>query len=67
MRKKSLIRRSIFLFPLFFFLVTCQPQTLKVTKSPVDRHQPYDYVGKKGMVVAAHPEAGIGAFLRPPK
>jgi gamma-glutamyltranspeptidase/glutathione hydrolase len=23
----------------------------------VDRHQPYDHIGKKGMVVAAHPEA----------
>lgn len=52
-----MIRRSIFLFPLFFFLVTCQQQILKVPEPPADRHQPYDYVGKKGMVVAAHPEA----------
>jgi gamma-glutamyltranspeptidase/glutathione hydrolase len=52
-----LIRRSLFLFPLFIFLITCQSQTLKVVDPPADRHQPYNYVGKKGMVVAAHPEA----------
>ncbi|UCE41755.1 MAG: gamma-glutamyltransferase [Candidatus Aminicenantes bacterium] len=50
-------RRDLFLIPLFIFLVSCQPQTLKVLEPPADHHQPYDYIGKKGMVVAAHPEA----------
>lgn len=57
MRKKLLIRKNFSLITLFIFLFACQHQTLKVQGPPADRHQPYDYVGKKGMVVAAHPEA----------
>jgi gamma-glutamyltranspeptidase/glutathione hydrolase len=51
-----LIRRIFFLIPLLLFTFS-QPPTLKVQEPPGDRHQPYDYIGKKGMVVAAHPEA----------
>jgi len=47
-----------------FFLIACaerQPMSL-ATPPPVDRHQPYEYIGQKAMVVAAHPlavEAGL--------
>ncbi len=47
----------LFLFPLFFFLLSCRAQSLKIPAPPSDRHQPYEYIGKTGMVVAAHPEA----------
>jgi gamma-glutamyltranspeptidase/glutathione hydrolase len=40
-----------------FYLFACQPNRPKIEKSPADRHQPYEYVGHKGMVVAAHPLA----------
>jgi gamma-glutamyltranspeptidase/glutathione hydrolase len=54
--KKNLFLLFIF-FPLLFFLSSCKPRPLKIPEPPADRHQPYDYTGKKGMVVAAHPEA----------
>ena len=57
MRKDSMINRKFFLFPLFFFLISCRSPSLMVQAPPADRHQPYDHIGKKGMVVAAHPEA----------
>jgi gamma-glutamyltranspeptidase/glutathione hydrolase len=49
--------RPRFLFYLFFFLLSCCSQPSKALVSTADRHKPFDYVGKKGMVVAAHPEA----------
>jgi gamma-glutamyltranspeptidase/glutathione hydrolase len=45
------------LLSLFLFFFSCQQQALQTTEPPADRHQPYEYTGKKGMVVAAHPEA----------
>jgi gamma-glutamyltranspeptidase/glutathione hydrolase len=40
-----------------FYLVACQSNHIEIKKPPADRHQPYNYVGHKGMVVAAHPLA----------
>jgi gamma-glutamyltranspeptidase/glutathione hydrolase len=65
-KKKALfIRNTILslitsLFLLFSF--SCRPREIKITKPPSDRHQPYNFVGRKGMVVAAHhlaAEAGL--------
>jgi len=39
------------------FLSSCRPQKLQVSEPPQDRHAPFNYVGQKGMVVAAHPLA----------
>jgi len=41
----------------FFYLSGCQLDHIEIKKPPKDRHQPYNYVGHKGMVVAAHPLA----------
>jgi gamma-glutamyltranspeptidase/glutathione hydrolase len=38
-------------------LSSCRPQPAKMAMPPQDRHAPFDYVGRKGMVVAAHPLA----------
>lgn len=40
-----------------FYLVACQSNHIEIKNPPADRHQPYNYVGHKGMVVAAHPLA----------
>ncbi|MFC2163416.1 gamma-glutamyltransferase [Acidobacteriota bacterium] len=40
----------------FTFVLSCQTGHLE-SQSPLDRHQPHNYVGQKGMVVAAHPLA----------
>jgi gamma-glutamyltranspeptidase/glutathione hydrolase len=40
----------------------CRTAPIKVAPPPADRHLPYEYVGRKAMVVAAHPlavEAGL--------
>jgi gamma-glutamyltranspeptidase/glutathione hydrolase len=42
---------------IFFCLFACQSNHIEIKKLPTDRHQPYNYVGHKGMVVAAHPLA----------
>jgi gamma-glutamyltranspeptidase/glutathione hydrolase len=47
----------ILLATFFFSCAACQSNHLEVRKSSPDRHQPYNYVGHKGMVVAAHPLA----------
>ncbi|MGD8539279.1 MAG: gamma-glutamyltransferase [Candidatus Aminicenantes bacterium] len=42
--------------------VMCGPQELDRKEPPLDRHEPYNFEGKSGMVVAAHPlaaEAGL--------
>jgi len=39
------------------FLSTCRPQLVKMPEPPQDRHAPFNYAGRKGMVVAAHPLA----------
>ena len=57
---------SLFLVFLFSFYA-CQPRPLNVQQAPADRHLPHEYVGKKGLVVAAHPEAvkaGIDTLKR---
>jgi gamma-glutamyltranspeptidase/glutathione hydrolase len=38
-------------------LFSCQPRSKQVFEPPFDAHQAYDYTGKRGMVVAAHPLA----------
>lgn len=41
---------------------SCPLKELKIPKPPADRHKPFDFIGRKGMVVAAHPlaaEAGL--------
>ena len=41
---------------------SCQRRQIKIPELPSDRHQPYNFIGQKGMVVAAHPlaaEAGL--------
>lgn len=39
------------------FLSSCRPQPVKMPEPPQDKHAPYNYMGRKGMVVAAHPLA----------
>jgi gamma-glutamyltranspeptidase/glutathione hydrolase len=65
-KKKALFIRNtilsliISLFLLFSF--SCRPREIKTTKPPSDRHEPYNFVGRRGMVVAAHhlaAEAGL--------
>lgn len=53
--KKILL--SFFIAVFFFFLSSCQLKQVKIPEPPADRHQPHDYIGRKGMVVAAHPLA----------
>ncbi len=42
---------------LFLALYSHQEKNPEVQKPPADRHEPYNFVGRKGMVVAAHPLA----------
>jgi len=52
---------------LLFYLHACQLPSLEIQEPPSDRHLPFDYIGKKGLVVAAHPEAvkaGIGILKK---
>jgi gamma-glutamyltranspeptidase/glutathione hydrolase len=51
------LNRPFFLVCFLIFLNACHPQRLPIQEPPADRHIPFDYIGKKGMVVAAHPEA----------
>lgn len=49
---------------MFIILSTfsCRPEGLSFSPPPADRHQPYNFRARKGMVVAAHPlaaEAGL--------
>jgi gamma-glutamyltranspeptidase/glutathione hydrolase len=44
---------SFFLIPFF----SCRPKEFKIPEPPRDRHQPFNFIGKQGMVVAAHPLA----------
>lgn len=39
---------------LLVFPFSCRPTEIKIPEPPSDRHQPYNFVGRKGMVVAAH-------------
>ena len=46
----------------FMLTIFCGTQDLEQEKPPLDRHEPYNFRGKSGMVVAAHPlaaEAGL--------
>ena len=58
--KKNL---ALFLFVLSFWLISaCSSDGGDKIIPPSDRHQPYNFIGKSGMVVAAHPlaaEAGL--------
>jgi gamma-glutamyltranspeptidase/glutathione hydrolase len=52
------------LFLAFCFVLTafCGTEELEQENPPLDRHEPYNFKGKSGMVVAAHPlaaEAGL--------
>ncbi len=43
-------------------IISCGTQDLEHKEPPLDRHAPYNFLGKNGMVVAAHPlaaEAGL--------
>jgi gamma-glutamyltranspeptidase/glutathione hydrolase len=45
------------------FFVSCQRQAIVQKAPPADRHLPYNFVGRNGLVVAANPlaaEAGLG-------
>ncbi len=61
--------RRLFLVGLIFyftFVPSCRTSRLK-SQHPLNRHQPYNYVGQKGMVVAAHPlaaEAGLAMLKK---
>lgn len=55
-----------FLSPIFLILLSllssCRADRVKISPPPSDRHQPYEYIATKAMVVAAHPlavEAGL--------
>jgi gamma-glutamyltranspeptidase/glutathione hydrolase len=48
-------------------MIFCGTQDLDVEHPPLDRHEPYNFKGKNGMVVAAHPlaaEAGMEMLKR---
>lgn len=50
-----------------FLGISCRPHIVKTPEPPADRHVPYNYIGTKGMVVAAHPlaaEAGLEMLKR---
>jgi len=62
----SKLRAEHFKFFSFLAIIglisACRTAAIKVTPPPADRHIPYEYVGRKTMVVAAHPlavEAGL--------
>lgn len=53
---------SSWIFASLFLLSSCRSQEIPGAAPPADRHAPYDYVGRRAMVVAAHPlavEAGL--------
>lgn len=59
MNRSRLLSRLAVL-ALFLFLAgapACQKKAPAVSGSPHDRHLPYNFIGKSGMVVAAHPLA----------
>lgn len=77
MRKKLLNRGKIidvgkthlfvFLALIICCLISCQPQPGQVPGLPPDPHQPHDYTGERGMVVAAHPlavESGLAVLKK---
>jgi len=43
--------------PIFLFTLDFQTEKTAPLPSVTDRHQPHNFVGKSGMVVAAHPLA----------
>jgi gamma-glutamyltranspeptidase/glutathione hydrolase len=49
----------VFLFP----IISCRGQRIIKEEPPADRHTPYNFIGRRGMVVAAHPLA-VAAGLR---
>jgi gamma-glutamyltranspeptidase/glutathione hydrolase len=52
----------LFLALCFVWSTFCGTQDLEQENPPLDRHEPYNFKGKSGMVVAAHPlaaEAGL--------
>lgn len=50
--KKTILSFITSLLLVVFF--SCRPTEIKIPEPPSDRHQPYNFVGRKGMVVAAH-------------
>ena len=62
----SAVLSAAFSFCLLASLATitsCQRQKIMKEELPADRHAPYNFVGRQGMVVAAHPLA-VDAGLR---
>jgi len=68
-KSRPLERKHLFLVGLIFyftFVFACRTGGLE-SHPPLDRHQPYNYVGQKGMVVAAHPlaaDAGLSMLKK---
>lgn len=48
---------AIAIFVAALGLPSCRPPSLPVAVPPQDKHAPFNHVGRKGMVVAAHPLA----------
>lgn len=62
MKNEKIVLRKNLLLTIFasFLLLTsisCQQKKINIPEPPSDRHQPYNFIGRKGMVVAAHPLA----------
>jgi gamma-glutamyltranspeptidase/glutathione hydrolase len=63
--KNTILSLIISLLLLLSFF--CRPGEIKIPEPPSDRHQPYNFVGRKGMVVAAHhlaAKAGLDMLKR---
>ena len=55
--KALFLKKTTLSFIISLLLVvsfSCRPTEIKIPEPPSDRHQPYNFVGRKGMVVAAH-------------
>jgi gamma-glutamyltranspeptidase/glutathione hydrolase len=48
---------SVCAFGFLLLAVSCRSEKIAVREPPADRHAPYNFVGRQGMVVAAHPLA----------
>ncbi len=60
MSEQSLLSKSFFPYLTLLLLLghfSCRPPSPTLERALPDRHSPHDFTGKKGMVVAAHPEA----------
>jgi gamma-glutamyltranspeptidase/glutathione hydrolase len=53
----------VWLLLFLFSVLSCRSQRIMQEEPPADRHTPYNFIGRRGMVVAAHPLA-VDAGLR---